>query len=223
MNSGNTKPKYAFLKKGWVVCWVFLGATGLAYAAEQEETMENNLQGHELLALDDALAIAVKNAVKQGDESFARQLGATRYYTQMLNAELLKLSTHPDARSYCQSFEHRLEHSQDEPNIDYDTQIKNAFSGDEICALESVLQAGCQVASQEKNTEALIALLCIRCCIQKEALQLLLASSNPIAAQRRVELFKVLAQCTAFVRRFVALAQKNQDTSDEVTTAQNQE
>jgi|GEM_PF-2542636 len=174
---------------------------------DQAQEILSNLVGAELCALDDTYYIALKNITKeevtttltaeqlQGVESTYR---VVQYHLQTLCKEFLSTNNNAETQKYVQEFEQRLAHNT--PNINYDLQVNNDFSGYELAVLDLILTQACQAAIEERNVKALLFVLGIRCSLLQQGMQLLLASSNEQASEIRKELFQRLAHCTTLYR-----------------------
>jgi hypothetical protein len=177
---------------------------------DQAQEILSKLVGAELCALDDTYYIALKNITKE--DAIARltpeqlqRVEATylvvQYHLQTLCKEFLSTNNNAQAQKYVQEFELRL--ANNTPNINYDLQINNDFSGYELAVLDLILTQACQTAIEEQNIEALLFVLGIRCSLLQQGTQLLLASSNEQASEMRKELFQRLAHCTAMYRSLI--------------------
>ena len=175
---------------------------------EKEQEILSKLVGAELCALDDAYYIALKNIKKEeanANLTAEQRQGAeatylvVQYHLQTLCKEFLSTNNNAEAQKYVQEFEQRL--ANNTPNINYDLQVNNDFTGYELIVLDLILTQACQAAIEEqKNIEALIFVLGIRCSLLQQGTQLLLASSHEQALEARKILFERLAHCTAIYR-----------------------
>jgi len=177
-----------------------------------------NLVGKELLALDDAYYIALENIEKEGatypDKERVEQHVASclivQYNLQLLCEQLLTSTNHPDAKQYLVEFTRRADNRRRQedmyavPNINYDLQVKNDFSGYELLMLDLILLQACQTAVEESSSiKPLLFIVSIRCSLLQHSTQLLLASSHGQASEIRGELLQRLAHCTAVHRSLV--------------------
>ena len=182
-----------------------------ATASNGEFEQVKNLIGHELLALDDAYYIMLENIEKEGatypDKERVEQHAAScliaQYNVQLLCEELLTSSKHPDAKKYLEEFTRRLDnHRRQEdgyiaPNINYDLQVKNDFSGCELLTVDLILAHACQSAVKENRIEPLLFGVSLRCSLLQQSIHLLSASSHAQASEVRKKLLQRLAYCTA--------------------------
>jgi len=174
---------------------------------DQAQEILSKLVGTELCALDDTYYIALKNIKKedtvtrltpeqlQGVEMTYR---VVQYHLQTLCKEFLSTNNNAEAQKYVQEFEQRL--ANNTPNINYDLQVNNDFTGYELLVLDLILTQACQAAVEEQNIEAFIFALGIRCSLLQQSTQLLLASSHEQATEARKLLFERLAHCTRIYR-----------------------
>jgi hypothetical protein len=186
-----------------------------------------NLVGKELIALDDTYYIALENIEKEGatypDKERVEQHAAScfivQYNLQLLCEQLLASSNHPDAKQYLEEFTRRANrHRHQEkwcavPNINYNLQVTNDFSGHELLMLDLILMQACQTANKDSTIEPLLFVISIRCSLLQQGTQLLLASSHKQASEVRQKLLERLAQCTAMYQ--VLLKQLNETDNDE--------
>jgi len=200
---------------------------------EAQEVL-SKLGGAELRALDDTYYIALENIEREGAtypdkervEQHLLSCIIVQYNLQLLCEQLLAASTHPEAKQNLEEFQRRLENRRRQedtytaPDINYDLQTKNNFSGYEFAVLDLVLTQACQTAIKENSLENLLFIVSLRCSLLQQSTQLLLASSHEQASEVRKELFQRLAHCTAIYR---SLLKQLQEEQDEETTAENQE